>query len=120
MGDPGSYKVSHHTLASNSARNNSFSSSARGGNGGFGSVSERAEWGGPGRLGPGPLGYNARPGWMDENAKHGRKSFGFSATSKRIDWVYIRDTPTFSGYRPEDSHAKLEKKPQTHAVKPLG
>ena len=100
--------MSHHTLASNSSRSNSFSASARGGNGGFGSVSERAEWGGPGRLGPGPLGYNARPSWMDEDAKHGRKSLGFAATSARINWIKFRDTPGFSGYRPEDCHAKLE------------
>lgn len=110
MGDPGTYRVQHHTLASNSS--NSFSSSVRSGAGSFNSTTERAEWGGIGRVGPGPA-YNPRPNWLDQNAKRGRLSAGFATKSKRLIVMdcQLRDTPTFTRYRPEDSHKKLEKPP---------
>lgn len=123
MGDPGSYKVFNNTVASNSSRSGSFSKSQRAGAGGFGSVSERAEWGGPGRLGPGPLADGeCRPSWIHDRQRNGvkspRLSSGFATKSKRSDSKFggmlnkaALYTPTFI-YSPELSHQKLEKKAQ--------
>lgn len=118
MGDPGSYRVFGHTLASSTSRSGSFGASQRSGASGFGSVSERAEWGGPGRLGPGPLAAgNTRKGWLDSNAKRGRMSSGFATKSTRSESAFggflnveALHTPTFI-YNPGEARRKLEKKP---------
>ena len=118
MGDPGSYRVFNHTISSFTSRSGSFSARERNGSGGFGSVSERAEWGGQGRVGPGPLADgDTRPQWLDYDAKRGRLSSGFATKSKRSDSKFggmlnqgeKMNTPTYRKYHPEKSHTWLEK-----------